>query len=174
VRSSGASERKIRRPKKKPSYRSVKIYRSYTIDEASTLLHRSKETIRRWLKSGELPALTEQRPHLILGRELADFLKANAPKRKTLKLDEWYCLRCKEPRKAALGLADFVPKTPLAGRLTSLCEVCAAVMHKAVAMSKLAEFQRVLEITLPEGRVNLKEQSAPHCSDNIRKVDADG
>lgn len=164
-----SSIRAVKRPKKKPSYRLVKIHRSYTIEEASHLIARSKLTIRRWIKTGDLPALTEMRPHLILGRDLSEFLKAHAPVRNKLLLDEWFCLKCKAPRKAALGLADYVGRTSVAGRLSALCDVCSTLMHKAIAVPRLGEFQQILEVSLQVGRVDLHELSEPCCSDNSRR-----
>jgi len=55
----------------------VKVHRSYTVDEASRLLGVAKGTVRRWMTAG-LPFLTDQKPALILGADLAAFLKARA------------------------------------------------------------------------------------------------
>lgn len=70
--------RSIRRVNRKPDRRSIKLHRSYTVDEASRTIGSAKGTIRRWIKSGALPALTDQKPNLILGEDLIDYLKARA------------------------------------------------------------------------------------------------
>lgn len=58
------------RGKPKPSGRAVKIHRSYTVEEAARATGYAKGNVRRWVSSGLLPALTDQRPHLILGADL--------------------------------------------------------------------------------------------------------
>src|SRR5437762_2244097 len=91
--------------------RRVKIHRSYTVDGAARMLGTSKGTIRRWIKSGALPAITDQKPHLILGGDLVDYLKARASTGPKLKLHECYCFKCRAPRAPALGIADYMPLT---------------------------------------------------------------
>ena len=64
------------RSRRKPSARAVKIHRSYTIEGTARVTGCAKGTIRRWVASGELPAITTERPYLILGADLVDFIKA--------------------------------------------------------------------------------------------------
>ena len=58
----------------KSNWRAVKMHRNYTVDEAARVLGRDKGTIRRWIAKG-LPAIKDQKPHLILGTDLIEFLK---------------------------------------------------------------------------------------------------
>ena len=51
---------------KRPNPRSIKAARTYTITEAAEALGMSFGTVRGWVKQG-LPAMTAQRPFLILG-----------------------------------------------------------------------------------------------------------
>jgi excisionase family DNA binding protein len=81
-----------------PNRRSIKIHRNYTVDEAARVTGCAKGTIRRWIKSRALPAITDQRPNLILGGDLADYLKARATGGPKLKLHECYCFKCRAPR----------------------------------------------------------------------------
>ena len=80
---------------KRPSHRALRAARSYTFEEAAIALGVSKGTVRTWVNNG-LPAMKAQRPHLILGEALKDFLQAKTAKRKSaLRPAELYCLSCK-------------------------------------------------------------------------------
>jgi excisionase family DNA binding protein len=59
-----------------PNRRSIKIHRNYTVEEAARATGCAKGTIRRWIKSGALPAITDRKPNLVLGGDLFDYLKA--------------------------------------------------------------------------------------------------
>jgi hypothetical protein len=72
------------------SRRGIKIHRSYTVDETARNLKVAKVTVRRWIKNG-LPALTERRPIIILGSDLAQFLSTSEP-RQTCQPHECYCV----------------------------------------------------------------------------------
>lgn len=48
---------------RRASARRIKKHHSYEVLEAAELLGIHRHTIRRWINSGALPALTEERPH---------------------------------------------------------------------------------------------------------------
>jgi hypothetical protein len=77
---SAAPKQRRRRSKRarNPNRRSIKIHRNYTVEEAAHVTGSTKGTIRRWIKSGALPAITDLKPNLILGGDLFDYLKARA------------------------------------------------------------------------------------------------
>jgi len=135
---------------RRANWRSVKLHRNYTVDETARLLGKSKGTVRRWLKSG-LPALTDRKPALILGSDLIDFLKARIKPRTRCGPDEFYCLKCRAPRKAAEGMADFVPYAPRGGNLRALCEICGTLMHRRVSSRQLAAFKEFLDLSIVQG-----------------------
>ena len=52
----------------------AKIHRNYSIEEVASLFSVHKNTVRGWIKSG-LSVCDDQKPMLILGVVLRDFLK---------------------------------------------------------------------------------------------------
>src|ERR1035437_10726392 len=67
--------------KRGPNHRLVKIHRSYTVEEIACLFGTHKNTVRAWVKTG-LPTSDRKRPMLILGVDLAAYLKARRTKNK--------------------------------------------------------------------------------------------
>lgn len=162
--------RPSKRTRRRPNYRLVKIHRNYTVDDAARALGVAKETIRRWLKSGVLPALADKFPTLILGGDLADFLQARSAKRPKLPVDKCYCFKCRCPRSPALGMADYIPRTPTTGTLRALCETCSIVMNKVVSASAIPQLRETLELSIQQAEQHLVDTSQPRLNDNSREV----
>ncbi|MEQ1902291.1 MAG: helix-turn-helix domain-containing protein [Devosia sp.] len=160
------SAKRAPRARRRPNHRLVKIHRSYTVDEASKALGVAKETIRRWLKRGALPALTDRIPTLILGGDLSDFLQARSAKRPKLPVHQCYCFKCRGPRAPALGMADYIPRTHTTGTLRALCEACLTVMNKVVSASAIAELEAVVELSIQQAEQHLIDTSQSCLNDN--------
>ena len=137
---------------KRVSARKIKIHSQYTYDQAAHVLGVSVQTVRLWAKSG-LPVLDSQKPHLILGFALKDFLnkRSNKPERR-LARDQFLCMACNAPRRAYGGMADYLPYTPTRGRLEALCEACQRPCGKFASPSLCAELAPILTIAMRYGK----------------------
>lgn len=133
---------------KRPSWRGIKIHRSYTIDEAARALRVAKGTVQRWLKIEGLLAMKDQRPFLIHGQDLIEFLKRDKRSGKKCKLQEAYCFSCREPREPAGGMADLVSISDKIGDLQALCSHCGGMMHKRVSMRLQGQLGTLLDLTI--------------------------
>lgn len=131
---------------KRMSARKIKIHNQYTYEQAADALGVSVQTVRLWRQSG-LPVLDSQKPHLILGFALKDFLqsRSNKPERR-LALDQFLCMACNAPRRAYGGMADYTPYTDARGRLEALCEACQGLCGKFASASLCAELAPILTI----------------------------
>ena len=127
--------------------RLIKRHRSYSFDEAARILGVAKGTLRRWVIDG-LPILTDQRPHLILGADLIDFLEKRRSRQQKCKLPECFCFRCRTPRMPAFGAVEIFAVKGGSGNLRALCECCSTVMHKRVAATKLGELSKLVDVSL--------------------------
>lgn len=139
--------------KRRPNPKLVKIHRSYTVEEAARLFGTHKNTVRQWIKAG-LPTCDRKRPALILGCELAAFLKARRTKgKRPCKPGEIYCVRCRAPQQPAGNLAEYQPITPTLGNLIGICPDCEGMIYRRASMAKITAIQEVLDITfLKSGR----------------------
>lgn len=135
------------RPKvrRKPDWRAIRKHRPYRVDEAARALGVCKATVRRWIKQG-LPAIADSKPILILGRDLIAFLQKRRRAKQQCEPGEFYCFRCRTPKRAAFGEAEIVHTATTSVNLRALCATCATVMHKRVSLRKLAQLTAILTI----------------------------
>ena len=147
--------------KRRASARRVKMHLNYTPEEVATLTGAHKNTVLRWIASGQLPAMTDMRPYLVLGRDLITFL-SRAPAGSTkLKSGECYCVRCKKPQVPALNMADFRPVNERWGNLRGICPICETMMHRRVSVARLVEIKGSLEVRLLEALPHLTPCLSP-------------
>jgi len=90
------------RTKKKRTYsgRLLRAKRPYDFKDIAEVLGVHLQTVRAWKKEG-LTVLDDKKPFLVMGQDLRDFFKARRQSRKKpLKIGEFYCPRCREPRRS--------------------------------------------------------------------------
>jgi hypothetical protein len=126
--------------------RRIKKNRSYSVEELAEALAVTHATVRNWIKAG-LQLLDQNRPQIMLGFHIQDFLQNQRQKAKRPLADgEVYCLRCKAPRMPDGLMADYEPTSVSGGRLKALCEVCEGLCNRNVNAQQLQLFSNILEI----------------------------
>lgn len=144
-----------------PNPRRVKIHRNYSVEEVAELLGVHKNTVREWLRAG-LPALTDQRPLLILGRELAAFLtRRRIVNRRPCQPGEIYCVRCRVPQKPAAGMAEYQPLTASGSNLIGICPQCDALIYRRVSLVRLHLDKGELDISMTQAREHKARAANP-------------
>src|SRR3990167_1630429 len=136
----------------------VKAHRNYTIEEAADLLGSHLQTIRGWVKNGTLPACSEKRPILVVGADIRAFLRGReiASKRR-LGPNEFYCLKCRAPRRPAGMMVDYEMQTDRAGRLVALCEECEGLIFRTLSSDKICVVAPDLSIMFKGRKPSLDE-----------------
>lgn len=126
-------------PRTRLNPKRAKLHHAYTIDEVARLFDVHPNTVRAWLKTGELEAIDSGRPTLIKGAVLRTFLEGRRVKSKRpCPPGALYCFSCQAPRRPALGMADFTARETGAGDLSALCEACGTTMHRRSRLDALA------------------------------------
>lgn len=156
--------------KHRPKWHRIKSHRSYTVDEAARALGVCKGTIRRWLKAGLL-FLDDQKPVLIRGQDLKAFGKSRVKPKQKCQLHECYCFRCKAPREAAGGMADYVPLTATNGNLKALCAVCHSMMCKRASKASLPALMAILDVTVRQAGERLGDSAKPCANVDLKQGD---
>lgn len=136
--------------KRHPNHRLVKIHRNYSVEDVARLFGAHKNTVRAWLKDG-LPTCDSRRPVLILGHDLAAYLKARRTKNKQpCRPGEIYCVRCRAPKTPAGSMADYKANTASLGNLIGICPDCEGLIYRRVNLSKLPQIRGNLDIRFTE------------------------
>jgi Helix-turn-helix domain len=150
-------------PAKRINPNLVKAHYSYTASELAKRLGVHKNTVRNWTRAG-LPALPG-RPLLYHGATVRTFLAANnANRRRPCPPGMFYCFRCRERRKPALGLVDYADRPAGAGNLTAICESCGTIMNRRARREALPTIMPGLDVNIKQAPPTLTGNHSP--SDN--------
>lgn len=136
---------------KRVSARRIKANLLYTYEEAAEAAGVTMQTISAWRKQG-LKVYAEKRPYRVLGDDLKGFIQRRSDGgRCALAEDQFYCMRCKTPRTALGGMADYIVTAPGKGRLEALCEACEGRCVRFVSAPKVARLRGKLDIAERSG-----------------------
>lgn len=156
--------------------RLAKLHRTYTVEEVARLFGTHRHTVRSWLKSG-LKATDDARPALILGGELRRFLgERRASRKRPTPPGMIFCLRCREPRRPAGGMADYLPRTGSTGDLQGICPDCDAMLYRRISFAAMATVRGDLDVTIRDADLRLRQRKEPslnHDSGTGPATDAD-
>lgn len=136
---------------RRPNPRSIRAARPYTTEEAAEALGVSIGTVRSWVKAG-LPIMKSERPYLILGEQMRDYLQTRAGSMKTpLGPDQLYCFTCKAPRTPLGLMVDLSAQTTKTARLTGLCDVCGGICNRMISRSAIERFAQIFDLRIKGG-----------------------
>lgn len=124
----------------------VKSLSTYDVQEIAKLCNVHRGTVRNWLKNG-LQAIDGHRPTIVHGSELKRFLvEKRGRRRQKCSIGQFYCFRCRKPRRPWGDTADGKIHTDKIARLTALCPNCGTPMHRMVRRADLPKFAALMEI----------------------------
>lgn len=131
---------------KRVNPRNIKIHQAYEIDQAACALGVSIPTIRGWIRKG-LPAMRAQKPFLIIGADLREYIENTRKNAKVpLEANQLYCLRCRKPRTPLGNMLDYVPINSERGRLVGLCSVCEGTLNRFASRSSLPDLAKIFDV----------------------------
>lgn len=158
------STERLTMKRRKIDPRRAKLSRTYTVEETARLFGCHRNTVRAWLGAGLLP-IDGQRPTLILGEELRRFHQSRRANRKRpTPTGMIYCVGCREPRRPAGDMADYLPRTDSSGDLQGICPECNRMMFRRVSLPKLEQVRGGLDVTMTkgDGRISKREEPSPN------------
>lgn len=134
---------------KRVKTRAIKVNRQYTYEKAADAVGVSCATVRRWKVDEGLEVLVSQKPHLIVGAVLKEFLdKKNAISGPKMRPGHFLCMTCGGHRGAYGKMADYWPRSDKVGMLKTLCEACEGPCNKLASKASLAGLAGILTIVL--------------------------
>jgi excisionase family DNA binding protein len=153
---------------RRPNGRRVKIHHNYTIGAAAELLGVHKHTVRRWIAAG-LPTTDAKRPFLVRGEDIRAHLRARAPIKQRCRPGEFYCLKCRTPKRPALDMAEYLPRTPSRGHLRGICPICDRMIYRTVNRASIEQMRGGLDITFPLAERRLSDSAEPLSDVDIKQ-----
>ena len=133
-----------RRVKPKPT--AVKLHYSYSVRELARCCEVHPHTVRNWQGMG-LEPIDKARPVLFQGATVRAFLsRRKANRKRPCPPGTIFCVRCREPRRPALGIVEYRPLKPASGDLCAMCETCEGIMHRRVRKADLAKIMPCLPV----------------------------
>jgi hypothetical protein len=145
---------------RRPNGRRVKIHYNYTIRAAADVLGVHKHTVSRWIAAG-LTTTDSVRPLLLRGEDIRAFLRAREPIKQKCRAGEFYCLSCRAPRRPALDMAEYRPRTASRGLLCGICPGCDRMIYRAVNLASIEPMRGGLDIAFPPAEGRIGDSAAP-------------
>jgi hypothetical protein len=149
--------------------RRVKLHHRYTISELSALIGAHKHTIGRWIAAG-LKTTDARRPLLVHGADFRAFMRAREPIKQHCQPGEFYCLCCRVPKRPALDMADYRPRTALRGLLSGICPTCGHMIYRATTLAKLAQMRGGLDIAFPTAEQRIGDSASALLNADFNEV----
>jgi hypothetical protein len=144
---------------KRYSTRSVKKNHNYTAEELADLLKVHIQTVRTWMNTG-LRSIRDQVPFLILGSDVIAYLDRKRGERKrSLDLNQLFCIRCKAAVVPDGELADYIPRSDKHGRLEGICRDCEGICARYVRHDNMHLIAPDLDIAFPSAESTLNESA---------------
>jgi hypothetical protein len=145
-----------------PAHR-IKQTCSYDSADIAKLFCIHRNTVRHWLKEG-LAAIDNRRPVLVHGTVLKVFIKERQQaRRQKCPPGEFFCFRCRTPRKPWGDLADLTVRTEKIANLTALCSVCETGMHKSIRRADVPKIAKLINL---QALAPQRLSDCPHTSAN--------
>jgi hypothetical protein len=143
---------------------------SYDSADIAKLFGIHRNTVRHWLKDG-LKAIDDHRPIVVHGTVLKAFIKERQKdRRQKCQPGEFFCFRCRAPRKPWGDTADLRVCTEKIANLTALCSVCETAMHKSIRRADVPKIAKLitLQALAPERLSDRPDTSANSDFENDR------
>jgi hypothetical protein len=152
----------------------IKLSCSYDPAEIAKLLGIHRNTVRHWLKDGLVP-IDGRRPILISGSVLQAFVRGRRRARKQkCAPGEFFCFRCRAPRKPWGGMADFSMHNSKIAKAIAFCSVCETAMHRMISRADLSKFAAQLgSQKLPSARLTDRPDASANCDIKKDGMDAE-
>jgi hypothetical protein len=150
----------------------IKLSCIYDPTEIAKLLGIHRNTVRHWLKEG-LARIDDRRPILVSGAVLKAFILGRQQARKQkCAPGEFFCFRCRAPRKPWGGVADFSILNDKIAKAIAFCSVCETSMHRTIRRADLSKFVAQLSPQkVPSER--LKDRADANVDCDIEKDERD-
>jgi hypothetical protein len=157
-------QRKTRPRRRRYLVNRIKQANCYDPHEIAKLFEIHPNTVRHWLKDG-LQAIDGRRPTLVHGTALRAFISEKQhARRQKCGPSEFFCFRCRAPRKVWGNAADLATHTEKIAKLTALCCVCETAMHRTIRRADIPKIAELIDLQqMASERITDRPDAIPNC-----------
>lgn len=120
-----------------------------------------KNAVLKWHRDG-LEAIDDGRPMLFQGETARAFLtNRNANRKRPCLPGTIYCFRCRQARRPAGAMADYLPVKPTSGNLRAICETCETMMHRRIRLDAIASKMPGIDVQVVQAVSRLVGEPSP-------------
>ena len=137
-----------KKKKRKHNPNLIRLRHSYALAEIAEVYDVHIRTVQEWRKQGLMAIDETSKPYLVMGAEVRRFLKDKAQKRKhPLKEGEFYCPKCKVPRKSLAKHISVEITGKMLGKrykqalIKGICEICNQRLFRFSSDRQVQEFR---------------------------------
>ncbi len=155
----------------------ARLKHPYTIAGITEIFPITKGTAQNWRKQGLKPIDDTSKPYIFMGAEIRRFLKERRQKRRyKLKDDEFFCPKCRSPRKSRPGGISVeythrrLGKIARQALIKGICELCG---QKMIRFSSDIQVRKLLEAwpALSEHLKGLCGSDGSSVNNNLKEVE---
>lgn len=155
--------------KRKYNTRLIKQTLSYSTQDIVSLFNLHKRTVQEWYRQG-LPRIDDRKPFLVLGLHLKEFLdKRQGNRKKHCKPNEFFCMKCKEPRTSWENVVDIKFLNEKRIMIIGLCVQCNTPVNKISSTKKLDELHKIFVVQKIHHK-HLFGSNSPICNTDKNEV----
>lgn len=145
----------------------IKSTQTYSLEEIAICLGVHKNTPIRWLKM-ELKRIDDERPYLVYGQVLIDFLRNKQEKqRQKCRPHEIFCVKCKTsqiPENSTVTIEIYNSKKLM---IKGRCSCCGSNINKVGSVEKLPVYEKLFKIKeVHDRRISACKSSISMCNNN--------
>ena len=135
----------VKKFRKRFNTRIVRAKQNYSTEEIADLFKIHINTVHAWYKAG-LSRIDNQKPCLVFGQDLKDFLDAkNRSKKHPCAPNELFCCKCQKPSRPKDNLV-CIKVTPARTNIVGYCATCGTKINKAISPQKIDFFNQSLTV----------------------------
>ncbi len=138
-------KKNVKKFRKRFNTRIIRAKQTYSSEEIADLLKVHPNTVHMWYKAG-LPKIDNQKPHMVFGQNLIEFLNAKRESKKhTCAPNELFCCKCQKPRLTKDNIA-CIKVTPARTNIVGYCASCGTKINKAISPHRIDFFKNIFII----------------------------
>lgn len=156
---------RVKKFKRHFDVRRIKSELTYTPSEIERALGVHKNTVLKWLRDG-LKRIDTERPYLVYGQELVNFLRQKQQNRhQTCLPHEMFCVKCQKPQFVLNNAVDIEIYNQKQLIIRGICVTCQTKVNKLGSVNRLESYKKTFIVqTLQDRHIGESQNTSTICN----------